>query len=386
MNDFLDIRKIRKNSRREEATAGYSKQNKFNFFDFLNKDIRFGSSRINDRTRENIYAEILSLLEAGVDIRSALELVIEGQKKQKLKGIFEEIRDLIISGSTFSMALKKAREFSSYEIHSIQIGEETGKLLDVLKELSGYFAKKIKQRRQIVGAVTYPIVVLVVAFGAVSFMVTYVVPMFADTFRRFGSDLPAITKAVISMSGFIKEFFGIFLMAITGLILFCIWQAKKVWFRKISSAIILKTPIIGKIIQRIYLSRFANTMSLLIGARIPILQAIQLTRQMITFYPIERSLFEIEEKIIAGEPLYKSLSFHTVYPPKMISIIKVGEEVNQLELFFARLAEQYSNEVEYQTTLLSKFLEPLIIIILGIIVGTILIAMYLPLFRLGQTF
>lgn len=107
---------------------------------------------------------------------------------------------------------------------------------------------------------------------------------------------------------------------------------------------------------------------------------------MITFYPVEQSLYDVEEQIVKGIPLHKSLSAHKIYPSKMVSIIKVGEEVNQLDAFFKRLSEQYSSEVEYQTTMLSRFLEPVIIIVLGLVVGVILIAMYLPLFKLGETF
>jgi type IV pilus assembly protein PilC len=144
--------------------------------------------------------------------------------------------------------------------------------------------------------------------------------------------------------------------------------------------------VIGPIIRKLFLSRLANTMSLLIGAKIPIVQSIRLVRQMVDFYPIERSLREVEENILSGTPLHKCLGRHPIYPPKMISLIKVGEEVNQMELFFNKISDQYSNEVEYQTSLLSKFMEPLIIVVLGLVVGVILIAMYLPLFKLGQSF
>jgi type IV pilus assembly protein PilC len=127
-------------------------------------------------------------------------------------------------------------------------------------------------------------------------------------------------------------------------------------------------------------------MALLIGSKIPIIQAIQMTRRMIGFYPIEISLYTVEENILTGIPLYKGLSEHAIYPQKLIAMLKVGEDVNQLDRFFNKIAEQYAEEVEYQTGLISKFIEPLIIVFLGLVVGTILIAMYLPLFKLGQSF
>lgn len=382
MSEIIDIRKLRDKPKQTEQKPAAAKKG---LWDLLNRDIHFGS-KIPDKIKESFYLELWSLLQAGVDIRTALELVTSEYKKKKIRDVFSHVSELVVSGSTFSAALKQAKEFSSYEYYSVQIGEESGKLLQVLKELADYFNKKIKQRRQIVGAIIYPVVVLVVAFGAVSFMVTYVVPMFSDTFKRFGSDLPGITKAVIAASSFIKEFLGLFFLILLGLIAFGIWQSKKLWFRKMSSTVLLRMPVVGSIIRKIYLTRFANTMALLLGSKIPMLQCIQLTRQMVSFYPIEQSLIIVEQNIIEGIPLHKSLSAHPVYPSKMVSIVKVGEEVNQLELFFSRLAAQYSNEVEYQTTMLSKFLEPVIIVVLGLVVGIILIAMYLPLFKLGQTF
>lgn len=386
MNERLDIRKIKAqntvSAAREEKPASSSSP----IWDLLNKDIRWGFSGLPDRVKENFYQELYTLLGAGVDIRTALELVRDEQKKKKTAAVFDNVLNQVVSGTTLSGALKKNGQFSSYEYFSVQIGEETGKLNQVLNELAIFFQKKIRQRRQVVGAITYPAVVLVVAFAAISFMITYVVPMFSDIFSRFGSDLPAITKMVIGLSVVVKKYAGIFLLLLAGLVAIIIWQRKKEWFRRFSAAFLLKLPVTGAILQKIYLSRFANTMSLLAGARIPLVQAIRLTRQMITFYPIEQSLKEIEEKIIAGVPLHKGMSDYTIYPPKMVSMVKVGEEVNQMELFFTRIAEQYSAEVEYQASLLNKLLEPLIIVILGLVVGIVLIAMYLPLFQLGQGF
>ncbi len=144
-------------------------------------------------------------MDAGVDIRTALELIRNEQEKNKIKKVFDQVIQQVVKGASLSEALQKSQQFSSYEYFSVQIGEETGKLIVVLKELATYYQKKIRQRRQIMGAITYPLVVLIVAFGAVTFMIAYVVPMFSDVFRRFGSDLPAVTRSVIVVSGFFKN-------------------------------------------------------------------------------------------------------------------------------------------------------------------------------------
>jgi type IV pilus assembly protein PilC len=352
---------------------------------YLNRDISFRSG-LPDKIKENIYLELGALLEAGVNIRSSLELIRDNQSKARNKLVLESILNKLTAGASLAESLEYTGLFTAYEYFSIRIGEDTGKLNHILKELALYFQKKIKQRRQIIGALTYPGIVLSVAFIAIIFMVSYVVPMFSDVFKRFGGDLPYPTKLVLYFSKIVREYFFIFLLVIVAAILLIRSKRKSEPFRHISSSIILKTPVIRSLVSKIYLSRFANTMSLLISSRIPILQGLAMCRKIIGFYPIEKSLVLVENRVMEGISLHEALNQHSIYPKKMISMIKVGEDVNQLELFFAKIAEQYSEEAEYQTSLLSKAMEPLIIILLGLVVGAILIAMYLPLFKMGQGF
>ena len=157
-------------------------------------------------------------------------------------------------------------------------------------------------------------------------------------------------------------------------------------FRELASKFLLKIPIAGNLVQKIYLARFCNSMRLLINAHLPLLRAIALCRQMIGYYPIESSLQKVEDDIMKGKSLHQSLEQFRVYPSKMIQLIKVGEETNQLDYFFAKISDQYIEEVEYKTSTLSSMMEPLIIIFLGLIVGVILVSMYLPLFQMSNTF
>jgi type IV pilus assembly protein PilC len=163
-------------------------------------------------------------------------------------------------------------------------------------------------------------------------------------------------------------------------------QRNTLWYKKFSTLFILKIPIVKSIILKIYLARFSNSMALLIAAKVPILRAIQLVRQMIKFYPIENSLEQIEKEVLKGKSLHSSMQAFTIYPAKMISLIKVAEEVNQLDHFFVQIAEQYTQEVEHQSSIISSLLEPIILIVLGAIVGIILISMYLPLFQMTKVF
>ncbi len=379
-NSSFDINTIRAKPAVKKVDGRASLQN------LLQKDIRFGRQGLPDKIKESFYHELCILLEAGVDIRTALELATEQKLKKKYVQVFKLLREKIIEGETLSAAMNSSGQFTPYEYYSVQIGEETGKMVLVLKELAVYYHKKIDQRRQIISAITYPVVILGVAFCAVSFMIAYVVPMFADVLKRTGGELPFITKMVLSASHFLKSSMGIAGFGILAATVFFITQREKNWFRSLSSKLLLKTPVVGPIISKIYLTRFSNTLCLLLSSSIPLMQSIELIKKMIGFYPIEECLDSIVSDIIKGKSLNESMGVHNIFPSKMVLLIKVGEEVNQVDIFLQKIAEQYSNDVEHQANMLGKLLEPIIIIMLGIVIGIILIAMYLPLFKLGNSF
>lgn len=353
---------------------------------FLNTEISLGNKELSDRKKEFLYLELSSLLQAGINLKNSFELIISDQEKDRDKYLFTNIQNKVINGMSFSQALEQSGRFSFYEIYSLQIGEETGKLVEVLQDLARFYQNKIKQRRKVISTLTYPCVVMSVSFGAVFFMLKMVVPMFGDIFRRFGGHLPWITEKIIGISNAIEKYSIYFfaLLVLTGVFLFLVRKSEL--FRKTISAVVIRLPMIGNLTKKIYLARFCNSMRLLINARLPLLRAIALCRQMISYYPIESSLQKVEDDIMKGKSLHQSLQQFPIYPPKMIQLVKVGEETNQMDYFFAKISEQYIEEVEYKTSTLSGMMEPLIIVFLGLIVGVILIAMYLPLFQMSNSF
>lgn len=362
------------------------KQEDKDLFAFLNKDISFGSKQVSDKKKEGLYVELSTLLLSGIDLRTSLELILVDQDQAKDKALFEGIRQRILNGLSLSEALRETEKFSDYEYYSIRIGEETGKLGEVLTDLAKFYKSKIQQRRKIISAVTYPAIVLLSSFGAVFFMIKFVVPMFADVFLRFGGKLPWITAMIISFSGWFDRYFIFIILFIVAMVVLYFFNRKTEWFRDLSSRMLLKVPIVGDLVKKIYLARFANTMRLLVSTDTPLLRSIALVRQMIDYYPIETSLLKVENDILHGASLHKSLSGFDFYPAKMIQLIRVGEEVNRMDYFFEKIAAQYTEEVEYRTNTISSLLEPLIIIFLGLVVGVILIAMYLPMFQMSNSF
>ncbi|MGV8879431.1 MAG: type II secretion system F family protein, partial [Sphingobacteriaceae bacterium] len=371
-------------SRYKLAKTRKSEKHSGDLFAFLNKDISFGSRELNDKKKEQLYMELSSLLQAGIDLKSSFELITADQEKEKDRQLFSTILQSLLSGTTISQALQHTDRFFMYEVFSLQIGEETGKLIEVLDDLAIYFKSKIRQRRKIISALTYPCVVLFTSLGAVFFMLKFVVPMFGDVFKHFGGELPWVTAKIIAISQALENNFIYFLMIVICMAIFIVFARKTARFRKIVSLLLLRVPVAGNLIQKIYLARFCNSMRLLINARLPLLRAIGLLRQMIRYYPIESSLNIVEEDILKGKTLHQSLQQFVIYPHKMVQMVKVGEETNQLDYFFGKIAEQYIEEVEYKTSTISSLLEPMIIVFLGVIVGVILIAMYLPLFQISN--
>ena len=384
----IDISAYKKKTtaRSRPNTTGPVKKEPMDVMAFLNKDISFGNGQLSDKKKEEFYLEFSTLLLSGIDIRTAFDLILVDQKKNRETKVFTEIKENVVKGASLSHAIQQSNKFSTYEFQSVRIGEETGKLGEILKELALYYKSKISQRRKIISALTYPIIVLCTSLGAVFFMLKFVVPMFADVFTRFGGELPWITAFILKISSFIDSTFVWGLLSIAIIFIFLYNSRKKLWYRKWSSRIILKLPVAGEIVRKIHLARFANTMRLLVGTNTPLLQAIQLIEQMTDFYPIQQSLRQTEQSIMRGKSLHQSLEAFDFYPAKFIQLVRVGEEVNRLEFFFEKIANQLTEEVEYRTSTISTVLEPLIIIFLGLVVGLILIAMYLPMFQMSNSF
>jgi type IV pilus assembly protein PilC len=356
----ISLKLLPKDQKSQDKEKRDKKQTEYS--GLLNKDIQLFGDKMSDKVKESFYLEISMLLSAGIDIRNVFELILNEKRKKNIQVVFEKIKDDIVKGASLSEALQQSNKFSEYEYFNVQIGEETGKLPEVLQDLSIYYTKKIKQRRQIISALTYPAIVSSFALIAVLFMLNFVVPMFADVFKRFGGELPWITKFILSVSESVKSGFGYFFFGFLAIIFFLISQRRKVWFRSLFSKLLLKIPIIGKLVHQIYLARFCNSMYLMISSKVTMLRAIGLIRQMIGFYPIESTLQQVENDIMSGKSLHESLSMFTIYPHKMVALIKAGEEVNKLDFFFNRLYQQYTDETEHQSAVLGNLLEPFIII------------------------
>lgn len=348
----------------------------------LNYDIQLGGKKISSKKAEAFYNGLLLLLEAGVDLSTSLDLLGEQQKNDQDADLYRQLNQGIMGGESLSECILASERFSKYEYYSLKIGEESGSLNSVLQELGAYYERKIKQQRTIVGAMSYPVLVITVAFGAVFFMLRFLVPMFEDIFKRSGSELPWVTRLVIKMSDTVMSTAGYFFLSLILIASFLWWQRKKLWFRNYSAKLLLGLPLFGKIFNKIYMIRFSQSMALLLGAKVPLVRALELVKDMIGFYPLEIALEKILQDVVRGKNISVAMKDFDLFDRKMIALVKVAEETNKLDYIFSKMNKQLNDELEHQSKVITTTLEPIIIIVLGCVVTFILIAMYLPMFKL----
>ncbi|WP_431160669.1 type II secretion system F family protein [Flagellimonas beolgyonensis] len=350
---------------------------------WLKKEITLFGSFFNNKRKEELYGELAILLKAGVQLREALELLKENHKKEKFQVFFGLMVSELDKGSSFSEVLKTRKEFSEYEFHSVQIGEESGTLPTVFQELAAFFRQKNEQHRNLVNALTYPLIILSTAILVVVFMLRMVVPMFEDIFKQNKVELPTITQWTIAVSNFIKDYGALVVFAVGVLLLLRKPLLKNEQIKRSRDYFLLKVPYVGNFVRSVYLAQFTQAVSLLTSSKVPMLNSIQLVKRMIGFVPLQDALDNMETRIMKGVALHESLKGNRMFDNKMVSLIKVAEETNQTEYIFEKLHQQYAMEVQQKSKMLSTIMEPLIIVVIGIFVGVILVSMYLPMFKLS---
>ncbi|OEK09146.1 general secretion pathway protein GspF [Flavivirga aquatica] len=340
--------------------------------------------RFSDKQKEDFYREFSTLIKSGVDFNQSLEILTSQQKSKFIKSIYKTINDDVVKGKPLHEAIQGYKYFSPYEYYSIKIGEDTRRLPEIFDQLQKFFSRKIKMKRQVVSVLAYPVFVLFITFGVLYFMLNYVVPMFASVFQQFGKDLPEITQFVVNVSNHFNSIvlvvFGIFL---------AVFLANKMLkenpiYRSTTSKILLSIPYFGTLVKKIYLARFCQSFSLLLSAKTPLITALELTEKMISFYPLKTAIVEARKDILKGETLANSLKKHAFFLPKIISLTAIGEQINELDNMYDGLANQYNEDIDHSTKMIGTILEPMMIVIIGTIVGFIMIAMYSPIFNLSK--
>lgn len=350
---------------------------------FFKKSFSF-SNKLSDKKKSFIYKDLSTLLKAGVDFQSSLTIIRDQQQNDLAKSVIDVLLKDIVKGKGLHESMKATAQFTPYEIFSVKIGEETRKLDEILIELTKYFQRKVKLKKQIISILTYPAFILVLTFATLYFMLTYVVPLFKSVFSQFNRELPSLTKHVISLSENFNTIFVVLIVITALLFLFYRKIKNNDRFKRITTSILLKIPFFGKLIREIYLTRFCQSMALLLVSKTSLVESIDLVSKMINFYPIEQALVVVKNDIQKGTSLGESLSKFRIFDGNLVSMVKVAEQVNQLDSMFVNLANQYDDEVEHKTKTMGSIIEPMLILLIGGIVGVIMVSMYAPMFDLSE--
>jgi type IV pilus assembly protein PilC len=331
--------------------------------------------------------QLATLISSGVPLVQGLSILEEQIESPQFKKVIKSLRTDIESGISISEAMKKHPDvFSELYIGMVHAGEIGGILDQVLDRLASYLEASEELKSKIKGAMTYPILVSLVAVGAATIMLTVVVPRFAAMFADMGAKLPTPTLILIKVSNFIKKYILFF---VAGAVAFY------VIFRKIYKSVpsvrlkvdtqLLNLPIIGDVIKKTAIAKFTRTLGTLVKSGVPILQAMETVAKTAGNKLIEKSILEAKDSVREGEriaePLKKKLD---VFPPMVVQMISVGEETGQLDAMLIKIADFYDREVSNAVEALTGMIEPLIIVFLGLVVGGMVVAMYLPMFEISS--
>lgn len=351
-----------------------------------NRDLSWPGKGFNDVRKERLFRELHLLIQAGVDPRTVLDLLLKAQKEEGTRLVLATVRDDVMRGQLLSQALERSGAFSEYEVQSIRIGEESGRLAPVCEQVAEHHADRIKLRRTLRQAFAYPLFVLCITLGVVFFMMNVVVPMFAQVFARSGAELPPLTRHVLSVSSFLRTGWPVILLGMAVVVGGVVLFHRRAWWMLWTERIGLRLPVFGEMHRKALLARFCRSMAFLLGSGSPLDRALELSERMSTSPRLRQALVDIRTKVVRGSSLYAAMAAHPVFDAQLVAMIGVAEEVKQLDTMFQRLGERYMADVQHRTSMLGSVLEPATILIISVLVGTVLVAMYLPMFKLSTTF
>ncbi|GEN78848.1 type II secretion system F family protein [Actinotalea fermentans] len=339
------------------------------------------SDRIKLRDLSIMARQLATMINSGLSLLRALSILAEQTENKALARILAQVRTDVETGSALSASLAKHQDtFPPLMVNMVRAGEVGGFLDQVLLSIAANFESEVRLRGKIKSAMTYPVVVFVIAILAVIGMLLFIVPVFADMFAGLGGELPPLTQVLVAMSAVLKV--GI-VPLIVAVIAFAVW-----WGRNKNSPAVrervdplkLKAPVFGPLAQKIAISRFTRNFGTMIRAGVPILQALEIVGATSGNVVIERAAKAVQDSVRTGQSLSGPLAQHPVFPPMVVQMIAVGEDTGALDAMLEKIAEFYDQEVEATTESLTSLIEPLMIAVLGGIIGFMVIALYMPIF------
>lgn len=329
--------------------------------------------------------QIATMMKSGVPIVTSLEIMAGGQKNPKMKDMLNSIRGDIESGTAFSEALAKHPvQFDQLYRNLVKAGESAGVLETVLDTVASYKENIEALKGKIKKALFYPATVIAVAILVSAILLIFVVPQFQQVFKSFGADLPAFTKMIIAASDFMIAYWWAILFIVVGTITALVMAKNRVpAFANFIDRMMLKLPIVGKILHESSIARFARTLAVTFKAGVPLVEALDTVAGATGNQVYENAVYRIRDDVSVGYQVNMAMKQVNLFPHMVIQMVAIGEEAGALDAMLFKVAEFYEQEVNNAVDALSSLLEPLIMIILGTIVGGMVIGMYLPIFKLA---
>lgn len=327
-----------------------------------------------------------ALINAGVAMMRALTILSEQSESQKLRTILKEIKEDVEQGTSLSDAFEKhPKTFDTLFVAMVRAGETGGVLDEVLNRIAKFLEDRARLVHQVKSALTYPVIVTIIALIIFFVMLTFILPKFSKLFGRLGGDLPAYTQFLINISNFLRSP-GILL--VIGVVVAIVVTYKKIYAtekgRYFFDSIFLKLPVFGSLLQKVAVARFTRTFGTLVRSGVPILNSLDIVEETAGNAVLEKVVSEVKEEVNQGGSISDPLQRSGLFPAMVVSMISIGEETGELDAMLTKVADFYDMEVETAVDALTSLIEPMMIVVLGGLVGAVIVGMYLPLFKIFE--
>ncbi|WP_332687832.1 type II secretion system F family protein [Devosia sp.] len=341
--------------------------------------------RISAKDIAGFSRQIATMLRSGVPIVTSMEIISGGHKNPKMRDMVNAIRADIESGSSLSESLgKHPVQFDELFRNLVRAGESAGVLDTVLETIATYKENIETLKGKIKKAMFYPAMVVAVALLVSAILLVFVVPQFEDVFANFGAELPAFTQLVIGFSKFMVKWWWLILLIVVGSgVAFIMVKKRSLAFSHFVDRMILKMPVIGKIMHEAALARFSRTLAVTFAAGVPLVEALESVAGACGNTVYEKAVLRVRDDVAVGYQVNMAMKQTNLFPHMVVQMVAIGEEAGALDAMLFKVAEFYEQEVNNAVDALASLLEPLIVVMLGVIVGSMVIAMYLPIFKLA---
>ena len=330
--------------------------------------------------------QFATMIDAGLPLVQCLEILGSQTENKTFGNIIKRVQADVEGGATFAESLKKhPRAFPDLYVNMVAAGEAGGILDTILNRLATYIEKSMSLKKKVKGAMVYPSVVITVAFLVVALLLIFVIPTFEKMFTDFGGTLPAPTRIVIDLSNWMKSFWWVVLLAVVGIIVGIKQYRKTEHGKLLLDRLALRLPVIGILVRKVAVAKFTRTLSTLIASGVPILDGLDIVAKTAGNKVVENAIMQTRQAISEGKTIAEPLAQTKVFPPMVVQMIGVGESAGALDSMLSKIADFYDEEVDAAVATLSSMLEPFIMVFLGVVIGFIVVAMYLPVFKLAGT-